>query len=131
MNHSPVSLLLLRPAEQSEIDTALARAIFVFGAPLSITENVYWQCAFKKIRPAYSLPSRYSLTNTLLNAEHLRVNMAVKEEIASARSLGLTCDGWSNIRKEYIINFVVTTPKPVFCKSIAPGSMSLAGEFSQ
>lgn len=33
-------------------------AIFASGAPLSLTENVYWQSAFNKIRPAYSLPSR-------------------------------------------------------------------------
>lgn len=28
------------------------------------------------------------------------------------------CDGWSNIRNESIINFVITTPKPVFYKSL-------------
>lgn len=119
----------ITPAEQSEIDTALARAVFASGAPLSMTENVYWQAAFRKLRPAYSLPSRYSLTNTLLNAEYSRVNTSVNEEIASAQSLGLMCDGWSNIRNESIINFVVTTPKPVFYKSIASGSTSHTGEY--
>lgn len=93
----------ITPAEQSEIDTALARAVFASGAPLSMTENVYWQAAFRKLRPAYSLPSRYSLTNSLLTAEYSRVNTSVNEEIASAQSLGLMCDGWSNIRNESII----------------------------
>ena len=27
------------------------------------------------------------------------------------------CDGWSNIRNEPIINFVVSQPKPIFWKS--------------
>lgn len=48
----------IMPAEQDDIDTALARAIFASGAPLSMTEHVFWQAAFKKLRPAYSLPSQ-------------------------------------------------------------------------
>ena len=119
----------ITPDQQNEIDSLLARAIFASGAPLSLTENTYWQSAFNKIRPAYSLPSRYKLTNTLLYAEYARVSTTVNEEIASAQSLALICDGWSNVRNESIINFVVTTPKPVFYKSIAPGATSHTGEF--
>lgn len=88
-----------------------------------MTENPYWQKAMKKIRPAYSLPSRYKLTNALLTAEYDRVS------VAAASSLALMCDGWTNIRNESIINFVVTMPKPVFYKSIATGTISHTGEY--
>lgn len=115
--------------QHNEFDTVLARAIYASGAPLSMTENVYWQAAMKKIRPAYSLPSRYKLSNTLLSAEYDRVRLAVDEELAAAPSLALMCDGWTNIRNESIINFVITTPKPVFYKSLATGSTSHTGEF--
>ena len=119
----------ITPDQQNEIDPLLARAIFASGAPLSLTENVYWQSAFNKIHPAYSLPSRYKLTNTLLHAEYTQVSITVNEEIATAQSLALICDGWSNVRNESIINFVVTTPKPVFYKSIAPEATIHTGEF--
>jgi len=75
--------------QHNEFDTVLARAIYASGAPLSMTENVYWQAAMKKIRPAYSLPSRYKLSNTLLSAEYDRVRLAVDEELAAAPSLAL------------------------------------------
>jgi len=101
----------LNADQHNEFDTVLARAIYASGTPLSMTENIYWQVAMKKIRPAYSLPSRYKLTNTLLGAEYDRVSLAVNEEIAATPSLALMCDGWTNVRNESIINFVVTTPK--------------------
>ena len=115
--------------QHDEFDTVLSRAIYASGAPLSLTENVYWKNAMKKIRPAYSLPSRYKLTNTLLKAEYDRVRLAANEEIGAAPSLALMCDGWTNIRNESIINFVITTPKPVFYKSISTGTTSHTGEF--
>ncbi|KAE9521289.1 hypothetical protein AGLY_018308 [Aphis glycines] len=38
------------------------------------------------------------------------------------------CDGWINIRNESIINFVVTTPKPIFYKSLPTGVDRHTGE---
>lgn len=32
--------------------------------------------------------------------------------------MGLTCDGWTNVKGDSIINFIVTTPEPLFLKSI-------------
>ena len=32
--------------------------------------------------------------------------------------LSLQCDGWSNRRNEAIINFMITTPEPVFYKTL-------------
>jgi len=63
----------------NKFDTVPARTIYASGAPLSMTENVYWQIAMKKIRPTYSLPSHYKLTNTLLDAEYDRVSLIVKD----------------------------------------------------
>lgn len=59
----------------------------------------------------------------------MRVKTAVNEVIVTVQSLALMCDGWSNVRNESIISFVVTTLNPVFYKSIAPGSASHTGEF--
>lgn len=105
-------------AEQEDIDELLARAIFASGTPLTITENKHWKTFFTKMRPAYVPPTRYVLTSRLLTAEHARLHAKVSEKVASADTLALTCDGWSNCRNESIVNFIVTTPEPVFYKSI-------------
>jgi len=65
---------------------------------LSFTENVYWQKAFKKIRPCLKLPTRYHLSNKLLDAEYNKVENNVTAKINRARFLSLQLDGWSNIR---------------------------------
>ncbi|KAF0751841.1 DUF659 domain-containing protein [Aphis craccivora] len=38
------------------------------------------------------------------------------------------CDGWINIRNESIVNFVITTPKPILYKSLATGVDRHTGE---
>ena len=95
-----------------------------------MTENAYWQTAMKKIQKAFSLPSRYKLTNTLLGAEYDTVSIAVNEETAAAPSQALMCDGWMNIRIESITNYVITVPTPIFCKSIATAATNHTGEFT-
>ena len=116
-------------ADQEDIDELLARAIFASGTPLTITENKYWKSLFAKMRPAYVPPSRYVLTGRLLDAEHARLHAAVSEKVASADTLALMCDGWSNCRNESIVNFVVTTPEPVFYKSIATEKNRHTGKY--
>jgi hypothetical protein len=32
------------------------------------------------------------------------------------------CDGWTNIRRESIINYVITTPQPLFYKTSSTGA---------
>lgn len=39
------------------------------------------------------------------------------------------CDGWSNLRNDSIINFVVTTPLPLLYKIITTGKESHTGEY--
>lgn len=43
---------------------------------------------------------------------------------AAAQSVGLMVDGWSNIRNDSILNFVVTTPKPFLFKILVTGTES-------
>lgn len=104
--------------QQSGIWKYLAKAIFATGTPISITENKYWIEAFKFIRPSLKLPSRYLLSNTLLNQVYEDVEISVGELVANATFIGVQCDAWTNVRNESIINFILTTPKPVFYKTL-------------
>ncbi|POM79823.1 Hypothetical protein PHPALM_2419 [Phytophthora palmivora] len=58
-----------------------------------------------------------------------------KEKIVSLLKkhpyVSLTSDGWSNPRREKIVNFVLVAPNmpPIFWTSIAPGSQSQTGKY--
>lgn len=45
----------------------------------------------------------------------IQLNLLLK---AQSKYLSLQCDGWSNIRNEGIINFIICTPKPYFISSV-------------
>lgn len=92
----------------------LARAIFVSGTPLSIVESPLWRDFLNRLRPSYTLPSRKMVSTTLLDKEYAAVKFSVDEQLKNSNVLHLQCDGWSNIRNESIINFVITQPNPFF-----------------
>lgn len=101
-----------------------ARAIYASGSPLQLVENEHWASFFKKIRPSWKMLSRYKLSKEHLEEEYNFIRTKVNTQVAEACSLGLMCDGWTNIRREPIINYVVTTPTPYFFKSVPTGANS-------
>lgn len=119
----------MHAAEQTDIDELLGRAIYATGTPLSIVESPQWQAVFSKLRPSYTMPSRYSIATKLLDAEYARVSCAAEELIATSNCLGLMCDGWSNRRNQSIMNYIIITPSPVFFKSVPTGVQSHTGQF--
>lgn len=88
----------------------MARAIYATGVPLSLVEHPLWDDLFRKLRPAWKLPSRKVLSTTLLEKEYGSVKDEVEGNINSSVHLNLSLDGWSNIRNEGILNFIVYTP---------------------
>jgi len=96
---------------------------------LQITENPYWIDVFHKLRPAYQLPSRYALSSPLLDNEYKKVNDAVACKIADAECVAVVSDGWTDINGDSIINFIITTPLPVFLKSIETKENSHSGKY--
>ncbi|KAK9737203.1 hypothetical protein QE152_g10904 [Popillia japonica] len=96
--------------ENNKIDEILVRTIYVSGDPLDRLD------VFKTMRCAYKSPSRYQLSNPLLESEYTRVKAAVSSTISAAPILSLQMDGWSNCRNGSISNFAINTPLPVFYK---------------
>ena len=119
----------LSASEQEKLDSLFSRAVYASATPFSIVENPHWIKFFKAIRPAYVLPSRFRLSNPLLDLEYNKVDADVMEKIADADCVGIMCDGWSNTRNEAIINFIVSMPQPVFWKSFHSELESHTGEY--
>lgn len=119
----------MNPEDQDKADELLSRAIFASRSPLSVVENSHWRTLFSFLRPAYKLPSRYMLSGQFLENEYKNVSALVAEAIAAADSVVLAVDGWSNIRNEPIVNFVVTTPKAFLYKVLPTGRSCHTAEF--
>ncbi|KAE8738991.1 hypothetical protein FOCC_FOCC015513 [Frankliniella occidentalis] len=119
----------LKEGEQDKLQTLLARAMFATDIPLSAFENEHWENFFKALRPAFKVPSTYCFSTPLLNAEHERIKTKCEEKIEEATSVCILTDGWSNIRGENVVNFVVTTPEPVFIEAVEPGEDRETGKW--
>lgn len=92
-------------------------------------EHPLWQKVFAACRPVYKIPTRCALSSTLLENEYSEMKKQVSEIVLSAPHLHLQCDGWTNIRNNGIINFVLSTPRPVFVKSVPTGQNRHTAEY--
>ena len=116
-------------ATQKELDESLARAIYASGTPLTIVEHPFWISFFNKMRPAYKVPSRYVMSHTLLDREDGRISDFVSMKIAQAECVAIISDGWTNVNNTPIVNFIISTPEPVFLKSVTTGENRHTGEY--
>ena len=113
--------------EQKKYDTLLAQAIYASASPISMVENPHWKSFLTQLDrlTLCQVRTRYqSLCLTLLLLE-----VETVATIAASDLVGLMCDGWSNIRNELIINFVVSQPKLIFWKSFHTDLQSHTGEY--
>ncbi|XP_065649503.1 uncharacterized protein LOC136078207 [Hydra vulgaris] len=83
--------------DESQMD--LARAVYGTGCSLRVFENKLWIDNFAKLRPAFKLPNRDMLSNSLLERVYNETSTTVKELVGTVLSVAILCDGWSNIRQ--------------------------------
>ncbi|GBB86030.1 hypothetical protein RclHR1_12480004 [Rhizophagus clarus] len=100
------------------------QALFAAGIPFSSLENNYIIQFFQRLRPAFKLPNRKKLANELFDDVFDEVKAKCNEQILQAKSLTMVSDGWSNINRELVQNFVICTPKPLFFDTIYSGEES-------
>lgn len=127
---TPVLLFnIVSKSQKQVIDRKLAKAIYVGGAPLSLVEQPLWKELFGELQPSYKLPSRKYLSTTLLDETYSEMEKEITERLNSGSDLHLQLDGWSNIRNEGIINFLVSTPEPAFVKYLNTESNRHTSEY--
>ncbi|KAK3910097.1 Zinc finger BED domain-containing protein 4 [Frankliniella fusca] len=113
----------LEASSEPATSTAVARATMVMSnLPFSTFSTPEWKSFFQAIRPSFELPSEWNLRHTLLNELYETVNKSVEEKIEKAEHLSILTDGYSNIRNEGIMAFIITTPEPIFLNMALPGT---------
>jgi hypothetical protein len=114
---------------KQQLNSDLAKAIFVTGAPLSMVEHPLWLRFFQKLQPQFKPQSRKSLSTTQLNKIHKDMHKELSDDISGESFLHLQCDGWSSVRNEGIVNFMVSKPEPVFVRSLDTTTHRHTGEY--
>ncbi|CAG8809376.1 18942_t:CDS:2, partial [Dentiscutata erythropus] len=86
-------------SDQKALENLLARAFCSAGMSFNVIENEDIKAVFQKDIPWFKVPSRYCLSNTLLNQEHVRIKQLVESILNESEYLCITSDGWSNIHR--------------------------------
>ncbi|CAB5095217.1 unnamed protein product [Rhizophagus irregularis] len=115
--------------EQDDLEFQLAQALFSAGVPFAFVENPLVIQFFKCLQPSFKLPNRRKLAGDLLNDVYDEVKLQTDEQISKAKTLCMVSDGWSNINRESVQNFIICTPKPVFFNATFSGEESHTGEW--
>lgn len=79
------------------IDVQLLKMICKEYHPFSLVEDKEFRKLVNILNPNYSLPSRKTLTNSLLPAIHSELLDKIKLALLDAPAVCLTCDAWTNI----------------------------------
>ena len=105
--------------DQIILESLLTHALCSAGISFNVVENENFILFLKKACPAFKVPSRYTLSNTLLNREFEHLQLVVQSTLAESPTYCLISDGWSNVQKTSIVNYMISAPKPMFFKATA------------
>lgn len=92
--------------QQDAVSKAFAQWIYSANLPLSVTENPYFSEFAQKVRPAWKYPSRYQLTNMLLENDVVDADALNAQATATANTIVLQSDGWTSVKVKSLINFM-------------------------
>lgn len=101
----------MNPDQQSELTEHFCNAVYSSNCALSMFESEHWKKFFNLCRPTFKVPSRKQMSTTHLNESYEKIRNEVKSQIDDEAMVSIMSDGWSNIRNEGIINYMVHTSK--------------------
>ncbi len=122
---------VVRPQDQRLIDDRLSAWIYRTAVPFNVVECNEFKNFMKTIRPAYQPPSEKKLRTTLLDSAYERVTACVNRAIISSSDMiSIVTDGWSNLRMEHLVNFVIVSKKhpPILYKTIDTKGKAQTGQ---
>jgi|SRR3989337_1596718 len=95
--------------KEDQINQALVKLFVCCNLPLALVEHPFFHEFIKTLRSTYSLPSRWILSNTLLNQEIARVNVKVMRIVDKEVNLTIAFDGWTNSTGQSIYDYCLIT----------------------
>ncbi|CAH1107397.1 unnamed protein product [Psylliodes chrysocephalus] len=101
MNVKPVSI-----NRSKQFDEQLLRMIVKEYHPFSIVEDNEFKKFINMLCPGYSLPSRKTVTDTLMPKMYNKIRDTLKHRISHAYAVCITTDSWTSLKNE---NFTAIT----------------------
>ncbi|CAG8581991.1 15241_t:CDS:10 [Cetraspora pellucida] len=102
---------VLSIGEKASINRQLLKALISANAPLSFVEDPEVIKLFQMLNPRYKLPSRKWLSTSVLDKIHENVQCGIQHFISDSMFLTLSGDGWTNVSKNSMLNFIITNEK--------------------
>lgn len=93
--------------KSKEIDHQLVNVIASDYMPFTFVENREVKKLINMLNPAYTLPSRKTLSKTLLTQVYNNLTEKVKEELRSATAISVTTDGWTSLSNDSYLALTV------------------------
>ena len=110
---------------REQLDSLIARTFYSAGLPFHFAKNPYWiemiKFATNNNLAGYVPPGYNKLRTTLLQKERAHVEKLLKliKDTWKEKGLSIVSDGWTDVQKRPLINFMATSEKwPLFIKSI-------------
>ena len=110
---------------REQLDSLIARTFYSAGLPFHFAKNPYWiemiKFAANNNLAGYVPPGYNKLRTTLLQKERAHVEKLLKliKDTWKEKGLSIVSDGWTDVQKRPLINFMATSEKgPLFIKSI-------------
>jgi hypothetical protein len=121
----------VRPANQ-QLDEVIASFFFRTGISFRIADSAAFKKMIEFLNPDYAkcLPSSKVLSGRLLNAEYQKSSSKLQELLNGKSGLTLTSDGWTNIKGQHLVNYVIKAPgqKAMFYKCIDTTGIRQTGQ---
>ena len=102
----------INKAQKENMDIKCAEFVFECNLPFKVTESEVFKNYSKALNPAYNPPGKRRIGTTLLDKVYNDRFKKLGTFINNANNLSLVTDGWSNIRSDHIVNFVLIQQKP-------------------
>jgi Protein of unknown function (DUF 659) len=120
----------LSKATQLKINSSIAMHYYVNGTSFARIEDPYLLKTFQLCRPDVKLPTLKEQSSSLLNQCYDDIKKKVNSYLASSPYHCITSDGWSNIKNEPIINYMIVSSSVSLCfESIHTGEKSHNTQF--
>ena len=103
-------------ADMEKGNKLFVRMVASANLPFNIVENKEFIDFIHFLRPAFQIPKRHAIVDNLMPELYNEIHTEVMKHVEKANTLSLVTDGWSNIRGDSIVGYVVTTPQPLFWK---------------
>lgn len=113
---------VLTPELKAEIDDALAMLCFRTGVPFRFLDSAVFRRFVELLNPQYAkeMPKSRTVSGVLLDKQYDKSQAKLHDVLTNSKNLTLISDGWTNVRSDHIVNFLVKAPgqPSVFYKSI-------------